>query len=50
MTGIRKARVAATDDHSGNILNLFMAPGSPSVTRVAVFAYAFALVLPIPVY
>lgn len=37
-------------DGSGNVLNLFMVPGAPTVTRLAVFSYAFAIVLPIPVY
>eukprot|EP01065_Artemidia_motanka_P001155 TRINITY_DN10544_c0_g1_i2.p1 TRINITY_DN10544_c0_g1~~TRINITY_DN10544_c0_g1_i2.p1 ORF type:complete len:566 (+),score=94.76 TRINITY_DN10544_c0_g1_i2:85-1782(+) len=38
------------DDRSANVLNLFMVPGAPHVTKIAVFAYATALVLPIPVY
>eukprot|EP00756_Hemistasia_phaeocysticola_P057174 Hpha_TRINITY_DN33803_c0_g1::TRINITY_DN33803_c0_g1_i1::g.27329::m.27329 len=37
-------------DQSANLLNLFMRAGAPEVTRIAVFAYAAALVLPIPVY
>lgn len=48
--GLAGGAVTPEGDTSGNILNLFIVPGSPGITRLAVFTYAFALVLPIPVY